>query len=252
MTPQPSAPVPSARFATTRWSLVLQVRDKQSSHAATALADLCRAYWYPLYAFVRKRSRDSHEAQDLTQSFFARLLEKDFLDDVAPERGRFRSFLLAAIKNFVANEWDRARAEKRGGKHRHISFELSVLDWNSGESRFLTEPAHQLTAERLFERQWALALLDRVLNRLRDDRIAEGGQEQFEVLRPFLSMDRDSANYADAAVQLNLSEAATRVAAHRLRKRYRSLLREEIANTVLNEVDIEDEIRHLFEVLSYL
>ena len=251
MTPLPSAPLgPSPRFATTRWSLVLQAKDKAAPQAAGALADLCRAYWYPLYVFVRKRSRDGHEAQDLTQSFFARLLEKDFLDDVTPERGRFRAFLLAAIKHFVANEWDRERAEKRGGDRRHLSLDASAFDWESGESRFLTEPSHDLTAERLFERQWALALLDRVLGRLRDEHAAAGKLAQFEVLQPFLSLDRETANYAEASRELNTTEAAARVAAHRLRKRYRSLLRDEIAQTVASPEDVDDEIRHLFEALA--
>jgi RNA polymerase sigma-70 factor (ECF subfamily) len=250
MTPIPSAPSDHRRFATTRWSLVLQAKDKAAPQAAEALADLCRAYWYPLYAFARKRSRDGHEAQDLTQSFFARLLEKDFLGEVAPERGRFRAFLLAAIKHFIANEWDRERAAKRGGDRRHVSLNAGHFDWDSGESRFLTEPAHELTAERLFERQWALALLDRVLSRLRDEQIAAGKLVQFETLQPFLSLDRDIANYADAAVRLNTTEAATRVAAHRLRKRYRSLLRDEIAHTVATVQEIDDEIRHLFQVLA--
>ena len=251
MTPLPAAPrSPSPRFATTRWSLVLQAKDKAAPQAAGALADLCRAYWYPLYAFVRKRSRDGHEAQDLTQSFFVRLLEKDFLDDVAPERGRFRAFLLAAIKHFVANEWDREQAAKRGGDKRIVSLDAAAFDWESGESRFLTEPAHELTAERLFERQWALALLDRVLSRLRDEHLTAGKLVQFETLQPFLSLDRDSANYAEVAEQLNTTEATARVAAHRLRKRYRALLRDEIAHTVATPEEVDDEIRHLFEALA--
>jgi len=251
MTAIPSAPNANRRFATTRWSLVLQAKDRAAPQAAEALADLCRAYWYPLYAFVRRRSRDSHEAQDLTQSFFARLLEKDFLGEVAPERGRFRAFLLAAIKHFINNEWDRERAVKRGGDRQRLSLNAAHFDWDSGESRFLTEPAHELSAERLFERQWALALLDRVLSRLRDEQIADGKRSQFETLQPFLSLDRETANYLEAANRLNTTEAAVRVAAHRLRKRYRSLLRDEIAQTVATSQDIDDEIRHLFLVLAH-
>lgn len=251
MTPLPSAPCgPSPRFATTRWSLVLQAKDKAAPQARAALADLCKAYWYPLYAFVRKRSRDGHEAQDRTQGFFVRLLEQDFLDDVVPERGRFRAFLLAAIKHFIANEIDRERAIKRGGRHRIGSLAAAAFDWESGESRYLTDPSHDLTAERLFERQWALALLERVLNRLRDEHQAAGKLGQFETLQPFLSLARDTANYAEAARQLDTTEVAARVAAHRLRKRYRQLLRDEIAHTVATSDEIEDEIRHLFEVLA--
>ena len=240
----------SLRFATTRWSLVLQAKDRPSPDAVNALAGLCRAYWYPIYALVRRRSRDSHEAQDLTQEFFARLLEKDFLDDVDPARGRFRSFLLAAVKHFLMNVWDKDRAFKRGGGLRIVSLNAGSFDWDSGESRFLLEPVHELTAERLFERQWALALLDRVLSRLRDEYSESGTRARFEALQPFLSIDREAANYADAAERTGSTESAVRVAAHRLRKRYRALLREEIANTVATKDEIEDELRYLFDVLK--
>jgi RNA polymerase sigma factor (sigma-70 family) len=240
----------SRRFATTRWSRVLQARDQPAPEAREALADLCRAYWYPLYALIRRRSHDSHEAQDLTQGFFARLLEKDFLADVDPAHGRFRAFLLAAIKHYLANESDRARAAKRGGDRRIISFDRREFDWDSGESRFLLEPSHELTPERLFERQWALALLDRVLSRLRDEYAAADKRTRFEVLQPFLSLDRHLANYADAAERLNMTDASARVAAHRLRKRYRALLRDEIAHTVATPDDVDDELLYLFDVLS--
>ena len=240
----------SPRFATTRWSLVLQAKDQPSPDAREALADLCRAYWYPIYALIRRRSRDGHEAQDLTQGFFTRLLEKDFLGDVDPARGRFRAFLLAAVKHFIANEWDKDRAAKRGGGRRVVSLDTRSFDWDSGESRFLLEPSHELTAERLFERQWALALLDRVLSRLRDEHRDAEKLAQFETLQRFLSLDRDTANYADAAERLNTSEPAARVAAHRLRKRYRVLLRDEIAHTVATPEEVEDELRYLFVVLS--
>ncbi len=251
MTPLHSAPLkPSPCFVTTRWSLVLQARDKADPDGVAALADLCRAYWFPLYAFIRKRSRDGHEAQDLTQSFFARLLEKDFLDDVLPERGRFRAFLLAAVRHFVANEGDKQRAAKRGGGRWSRSLDAAAFDWESGESRYLTDPSHDLTAERLFEKQWALALLERVLSRLRDEYVNAGKREQFETLQPFLSTDRDSANYSEAVSRLSITVEAARVAAHRLRRRYRQLLRDEIAQTVASPEHVDDEIRHLFEVLA--
>ena len=248
----PSSIVPrrSPRFATTRWSLVLQAKDRPSPDASEALADLCRAYWYPLYAMIRRRSRDGHEAQDLTQEFFTRLLEKDFLDDVDPARGRFRAFLLAAVKHFLSNEWDKGQAAKRGGGQRIQSLDVQTFDWDSGESRFLTEPSHELTPERLFERQWAIALLDRVLKRLRDEYLSLEKLTEFETLTPFLSRDRDGANFADAAQRLDSSESSVRVAAHRLRKRYRELLREEIAHTVSTPEEVEDELRYLFVVLS--
>lgn len=241
---------PSPLFATTRWSLVLSARDKSAPDGAAALADLCRAYWFPLYSFIRRSSRDGHEAQDLTQSFFTRLLEKDFLDDVQPERGRFRSFLLAAIRHFVSNERDKQRADKRGGKHRHVSLNAMDVDWESGESRYLTVPAQNLTPERLFERQWALALLERVLLRLRDEYSTAEKRDHFETLQPFLSTDRESANYAEVANQLNCTVEAARAAARRMRQRYRQLLRDEIADTVAFPEQIDEEIRHLFDVLS--
>lgn len=237
-------------FATTRWSLVLQARDRLSPDARAALADLCRAYWYPLYALIRRSSPHRQEAQDLTQEFFTRLLEKDFLSQVDPSRGHFRAFLLAAVKHFLSNERDKERAQKRGGGRLVLSIDAAGLDWDSGESRFLTEPSHDVTPERLFERQWALALLDRVLCRLKDEQIAAGKPEQFAVLQPFLSLDRDTANYADAASQLASTEAAVRVAAHRLRKRYREILRDEIAHTVANTDEVENELKYLFVVLS--
>lgn len=251
MTPLPRAPhSQSPRFATTRWSLVLQAKDKGDPDGVAALAELCRAYWYPLYSFLRRRSRDVHDAQDLTQGFFSRLLEKDFLDDVQPERGRFRSFLLVALKHYVSNERDRDRAAKRGGGRRERALELSAFDWESGESRYLTEPADYLTPERLFERQWALALLERVLMRLRDEYASAGKTSQFEVLRPYLSADNDKSTHADVASSLKITPDAARVTVHRLRKRYRQLLRDEIAQTVASSEQIDDEIRHLFDVLA--
>ncbi|WP_397568959.1 RNA polymerase sigma factor [Schlesneria sp. T3-172] len=240
----------SARFATTRWSLVLSAKDRPTADARTALADLCRAYWYPLYALLRRRCRDRHEAQDLTQEFFAKLLEQDFLKNIDPAKGRFRAFLLAAVEHFLCNHWDQQNAVKRGGGRRGVSLDLLPFDWESGESRFLTEPSHEITPERLFERQWALALLERVLDRLRDEYRGAQKQALFETLQPFLTVDQDSIRYADVAAELNTTEAAARVAAHRLRKRYRALLRDEIAQTVATKADIEDELRYLFVVLS--
>lgn len=240
----------SPRFATTRWSLVLQAKERPLVGGNDALADLCRAYWYPIYALFRRRSRDLHEAQDLTQSFFAKLLEKAFLDSVDPERGRFRSFLLAAVNHFVANERDRQNAIKRGGKQVVLSFEGPAFDWTSGESKYQREPGHHLTPEREFERQWALAVLDRVLQRLRDEYLDLNKLSLFETLQPYLSTDREQARYADAAEKLGATESAVRVATHRLRKRYRDLLRNEIAQTVASPNEIEDELQQLFVALS--
>lgn len=242
----PAAKAFQRRFVTTRWSMVLHARnDGNSTETHLALAELCEAYWLPLYAFIRRQTPDVHEAQDLTQAFFTRLLEKDFLADVQPECGRFRAFLLAAVKHFLSNERDKARTLKRGGGVR-----LQSLDWQVGEQSLQRLSANSLTAERLFERQWALALLDRVLNRLKTEQLAAGKQQSFETLCPFLSVDRAAANYSCAAATLGMSTEAVRVAAHRLRKRYRFLLRDGISQTVDSPHDIDDELRSLFEVLS--
>ena len=213
--------------------------------AEQALATLCEKYWFPLYAYVRRRVKDSSEAQDLTQEFFARLLEKDILASAAPDRGRFRSFLLTAMKNFLANDWRQARAQKRGGQRRELS-----LDFAAGDSRYSLEPGHDLTPERLYERKWVMTLLDRVLDRLRAQYVAESHLADFDLLRPFIGGNRAEASYAEVAKELNLSEGAAKVAAHRLRKRYRNLLRSELAQTVADPADIDDEISWLFRALG--
>ena len=237
---------PGRRFMTTRWSLVVQARGTlQSAEAQRALSELCETYWLPLYAFVRRRIHDVDKAQDLTQAFFARLLEKQYLADVRPERGRFRSFLLTAVKNFLSNERDRERAQKRGG---HLT--IQSLDWQLGEQHIRREPVEHMTAERVFEREWALALLDRVLERLKAEHASPEKQLRFQVLSRFLSVDRSQINYADAAVTLNMTEDAARVATHRLRRRYRSLLRDEVAHTTSDPGEIDDEIQALFAALA--
>ena len=216
-----------------------------SDDARMALSELCEAYWLPLYAFIRRQTRDVHEAQDVTQAFFALLLSKHYLNDVHQDRGRFRAFLLASAKHFLANERDRARTLKRGG-----NITIHSFDWQRGEERLQHEPADNMIAERLFEREWALALLDRVLERLQTEQIAAGKQAGFAVLSEFLSMDRSLAKYSEAAEKLNISEEAARVAAHRLRTRYRRLLRDEIAQTTATAEEIDDELRCLFAVLA--
>jgi RNA polymerase sigma-70 factor (ECF subfamily) len=244
--PDDAYPLPAdGQFATTQWSLVLRASKRDVSEAAVALAELCQRYWFPLYAYVRRRSTDAHEAQDLTQEFFARLLDKHTLAEATPERGRFRGFLLTSLKNFLANEWDRGHALKRGGGQTTLSF-----DWQAGESRMSFDVAHHLTAELLFERQWALTLLEHVVSRLQDEFVAAGKSQQFELLKGMLTGDRAGVSYAAIAPQLGLSEAATRKAAQRLRDRYRELLREEIAHTVDDPADVQDEIRRLFEILA--
>lgn len=231
----------AAGFAPTRWTVVLAAgRQGASEQAAEALAELCRTYWYPLYAYIRRRGHTTHAAEDLTQEFFARLLAQDFLAGVAREKGKFRSFLLAALKHFLANEWDRAQSQKRGGGRR-----LIPLDALSAESRYRQEPADTLTPEKLFERQWAATLLEQTLARLQAEFAAEGKLTQFEALKGYLTTDAPSSSYADVGEKLALSAGAVKVAVHRLRRRYRELLRSEIAQTVADPADVDEEIRHL-------
>ena len=241
--PNPNAPLAS-EFATTRWSLVLQAGNRADQQADAALQSLCQRYWFPLYAYVRRRTADVHEAQDLTQDFFARLLEKNVLASASPERGRFRSFLLASLKNFLLNEWDRAHAQKRGGGRVCLS-----LDWDEGESRIGLEPSHELTPERLFERQWTLTLLEHVVSQLQAEFVAAGKERHFELLKGTLVGDRTEQSYSDIAIELGMTEESARQAAHRLRKRYRELLRDEVSQTVAEPGEVDEEIRRLFETL---
>ncbi|MCY2996348.1 MAG: sigma-70 family RNA polymerase sigma factor [Planctomycetota bacterium] len=230
-------------FQSTHWSLVLRAGHREDREAA--LAALCERYWYPLYAYVRRRVVDVNEAQDLTQEFFAWLLEKNALVHASRERGRFRSFLLTAVKNFLANQWDRTKARKRGGGIQRLS-----LDLDCGESRLHLEPSHDLTPERLFERQWVMTLLDLVMRRLLNEYESSGKADQFERLKGAMTGDRDRLPYAAVAAELGMSEEAARQAASRLRKRYRELLREEVAQTLAEPGDVDDEIRSFFEVLG--
>ena len=252
-TPTPSNPPDStgtepprgAAFVTTHWSVVLSARDKASPHSEAALEQLCRTYWFPLYAFVRRLGHDPHDAQDFTQEFFARLLQKDYLRSAAQEKGRFRTFLLVALKRFLANEWDRQRAQKRGGGAAVLS-----IDQEQAESRFAAEPAHALQPDVLFDRHWAMTLLERTLARLQDEYLSSGRAKLFELLRGCLARDESALPYAEIATRLNLTEAAVKMAVQRLRARYREILREEISGTVSSEAEIEEEIRHLFSTFG--
>ena len=247
----PSTPPPAdenaqgAAFVTTRWSMVLSAGNQSSPQRASALEQLCRAYWYPLYAYVRRRGHSPEDAQDLTQSFFARLLEKNWLAAADRERGKFRSFLLTALKNFLANEWDKASRQKRGGHAHIISLDAAAL-----ETRFGHEPADPATPETEFDRQWALTLLDLVLHSLEKEYAANGKGELFVNLRSTLSGERATIPYAQIAARLDSTEGAIKVAVHRLRERYREILREEIAHTVETSAQVEEELRHLFAALS--
>jgi RNA polymerase sigma factor (sigma-70 family) len=237
--------LPEPLFVTTHWSVVQAAGHGDTSHAYDALTNLCKTYWYPLYAYARRTGSSPHDAQDLTQEFFARLLEANWVARADPERGRFRSFLLSSMKHFMANEWNRARAQKRGGGQSVFS-----LNDDSAEQRYGLEPAEQATPESLFERGWALTLLDGVLARLEAEYRREGKQAWLETLRPALTADRDALNYAGMAAELGMTETAVRVAVHRLRQRYRQLLRAEVASTVASPGEVEAEMRHLFQVLT--
>jgi RNA polymerase sigma factor (sigma-70 family) len=235
----------AAGFAATRWTVVLTAaRGKTHTQATDALAELCRVYWYPLYAYVRRRGHSPQDAEDLTQEFFARLLARDFLKGVAPEKGKFRAFLLAAMKHFLSNQYDRSHAQKRGGGQTILS-----LDTPAAECRFRREPADDLTPERLYQRQWALTVLDRVLGRLQGEYTVGGKADLFDEIKGHLTGSRESARYAEGAGRLGMTEGALRVAAHRLRRRYRELLREEIAQTVQRPDEVDEEIAYLLSCL---
>jgi RNA polymerase sigma factor (sigma-70 family) len=231
-------------FATTHWSVVLAAVNHETPEATAALEQLCRTYWYPLYAYVRRRGYSPEDAKDLTQEFFARLLEKRFLLQVDPGKGKFRSFLLAAINHFLANEWDRANAVKRGGR---VTF--LALDHDSAEQR-LVESSLEHSPEQIFERCWALTFLQEVLGRLRNEVVQAGRATHFGELKIFLTGDKPSTAYSELAAKLGTSEAALRKEVQRLRHRYGELLREEIGRAVANPIEIEDELCHLFTVLS--
>lgn len=232
-------------FGTTHWSVVLAARETGDSVASHALESLCRTYWYPIYAYIRRRGHDAGEAEDLTQEFFFRLLDKNYLGQVDPKKGRFRSFLLVAINHFLANERDRVRAIKRGGQMRFIS-----LDELDAENRYRCEPATNISPEKLFEQRWAMALLERVLARLRGEFSIKGMAGLFDELKVYLTGSNQAPSYAVQAERLDKTEAALKMAVKRMRHRCRELLREEIANTVSSPDEVEDEVRHLYAVLG--
>ncbi len=234
-----------AWFKTTHWSAVLQANDRHSPQSDAALAALCQTYWYPLYVFVRRQGHSPEDAQDLVQGFFVQVFEKKYFKSADPEKGKFRSFLLTGLKRFMANEWDRARCQKRGGGQKLIS-----LDDKKTESRYLSEPKDEMTPEKAFERRWAMTLLAQVLTLLKAECYADGKGQLFDELEVFLSGENDDNSYSEAGNKLGLSAEALRMSVFRLRKRFRELLRREIANTVDSPAAIEDEIRHLFAALS--
>jgi RNA polymerase sigma-70 factor (ECF subfamily) len=232
-------------FTTTHWSVVLSAQQGTQVQAGQALEKLCRTYWYPLYAFARRQGHDVSAAQDLTQGFFARLLAKDYLEQVHRDKGKFRSFLLAAFKHFMSDERSRATAAKRGGGQILIS-----LDEFEPEDRYAHEPVTDLSPEKIFERHWALALIEKALANLEDECRANGKGALFDALKVFLEDGAGSGNYSPVAVALGMSAGAIAVAVHRLRQRYRELVRQEIANTVRTVSEIDEEMRHLLAVLA--
>jgi RNA polymerase sigma factor (sigma-70 family) len=234
----------SPLFQTTKWGIVLAAADEPSAAIDGALNELCRTYWYPLYAYVRRQGRSAHDAQDLTQEFFARLLEKKGFRTAAPERGRFRSFLLTSLKHFLINEWRGATALKRGGGQ-----VMEAIDTLGIEKRYEAEAEDGSSPDRAFERQWAATLLETVLSRLRAEYVALSKLDLFEGLKPILWGDPAAESYAGLAGKLDMTAGALRVAAHRMRERYGVLTRAAVAETVAKPADVEDELRSLISIL---
>jgi RNA polymerase sigma factor (sigma-70 family) len=231
--------------ATTRWSLILAATGEGTPEADEALASLCQMYWYPVYAFIRRQERNADAAADLTQEFFARLLEKHYLHDARRERGRFRAYLFAAVRHFLSNQRDHARALKRGGGVAPLP-----IDAETAEGRYRREAVDDVTPEKLFDRQWAIALLEQVMDRLRAEVEAAGKGAQFATLKPLLAGEPDERSYRAIGEEAGMSEGAARVAVHRLRRRYRDLLRQEIADIVCSQEAIDAELRYLIKAVS--
>jgi RNA polymerase sigma-70 factor (ECF subfamily) len=236
---------PAQVFVTTHWSVVLTAAGSDTPRAQAALGQLCRIYWYPIYHFVRRQGHSMHDAQDFTQEFFARLLEKNWIAHADQSRGRFRSFLLLVLKRFLAGEWHKATAQKRGGVRQSLPLPL-----DAAETRYAQEPADTSTPEQAFEKQWALALLETVLRDLRAEYEHSGRGRLFQALKPCLMGSRESQPYTTLAAEQAMSEGAVKVAVHRLRTRYRERLKAEIAHTVASPADVDAEMRHLFRVLT--
>jgi RNA polymerase sigma-70 factor (ECF subfamily) len=231
-------------FHTTHWTVVLAA-GTEGTLAHEALSSLCSTYWYPLYAFIRRQGATPHEAEDLTQEFFCRILKRDWLANVLPERGKFRSFLLTCLKNFLSNERERAGAQRRGGGRRPIP-----LDGESAETRYSMEPADPITPDILFERRWAFTLLERTMAKLRQEYSRNEKLDAFEELQGFLPGGQGTTSRAELAARRGVSAGAIDVAVHRLRQQFGALLRENVAQTVSSEAEVEEEIRYLMSALS--
>ena len=235
----------NAQFAATSWTNVLAAQRSGSPEAAAALEKLCKAYWYPLYAYIRRKGYDRHKAQDLNQEFFYRLLKENYLGAVDRKRGKFRSFLLVALNHFLSNQRDHERAAKRGGGQPLIS-----LDETDAENRYLLEPASDLSPEKIFERNWFLALFDQALTRLRDEHSKAGRGEVFEHLKPFIVEDAEPGDYNVVVERLQMKPNAVAVTVHRWRERYKKLVHEEIVRTVADPQEIDDELHRFFAVME--
>jgi RNA polymerase sigma factor (sigma-70 family) len=234
------------RFATTHWSVISAAGKSSSPQQKQALETLCQSYWFPLYAYLRQRGYGTHQAEDLTQAFFAHILEKKDLQTADPKNGKFRSFLLVRLKYFLSDERDRAQAKKRGGGKKVLSLSIQ-----NAEGQYALEPANQLSPEMLFEKSWALTVLERTMGRLEAEMADKNKQKLFDCLKVYLTTDKDVIPYQDMAAELKITEGSVRVAVHRLRRRYRKLLRDEIAQTVGGEDQIEEEMGFLFAALAY-
>ncbi len=246
--PDPNVSTPrsaAGRFMTTHWSVVLAAKSAASPKRTEALSTLCETYWFPLYAFLRRNGHGTAHAEDLAQAFFAQLLDKDYLRQVEPEKGKFRTFLLTALKHFVSKQRKYDRALKRGGGRTILS-----LDVEDAENRYSLEPVDRLTPEMLFERSWAMTVLRRAMDRLQGEAATVRKKRLYEELSGYLTAQRACVPYADIAEELGMTEGAVKVAIHRMRSRYREILRDEIAQTVADEQQIDDEIRDLFSALG--
>lgn len=233
-----------SHFCTTRWTMVLQAGKRDAPEREAALAELLQAYWYPLYGYIRRKGYESHTAEDLLQGFIARLLEKDALRGVQEGRGRFRNFLLVSLRNYLAGEAERSKAQKRGAAR------VLSLDFEAADARFLCQPSHDITAERLYERDWALGIIEQTFARLAAESCAADNDRQFAVLSKYLVGTTAVPTYAEAAAELGMSEGAIKTAVHRLRAKFRERLCEQVATTLGNDDLLEDEIQRLFSALS--
>lgn len=238
------SPRPQHYFATTHWTVVMAA-GSHTTGARAALDELCQLYWYPLYAYVRRRGSNPEDAEDLTQEFFRTLLEKEYLKAADRDKGRFRTFLLVALQRFLANDWDRARAQKRGGRSVHV-----CLDTSSAETQYQVEAASEVSPERIYDRRWAFALLGKTMARLRAEFVASGKQDEFEQIKECLTAERGALDYGALSRRTGMSEGTLRVGIHRLRKRFREIFREEVAQTVATPTEIDAEMRHLMAALA--